>query len=204
MATVSFAGSIPALLPSLVGPLWVADANGDSPACHGWSTVGSVTNVSVASFSCSTTVPPIPKWFTSRAANRFEQQPDMPTHYLCRGDRHAFSRCTFLLYAYLLSLVGGVFHRGSPLLSQSLAAAIRHTMSKDYSFSVPSLSHLARVVLRVADSVERTAWHCVCSVCEAVCFQEQGCMCMCTSARVYTCIGEYVSVCVYTCVYVCV
>ena len=42
-------------------------------------------------------------------------------------------RRLFLLYAYLLSLAGGGFHRGFPLLSQSLAAAIRHTTSKDYS-----------------------------------------------------------------------
>ena len=33
----------------------------------------------------------------------------------------------------LTILVGGGFHRGFPLLSQSLAAAIRHTTSKDYS-----------------------------------------------------------------------
>ena len=42
-------------------------------------------------------------------------------------------RTLFLLYAYSVSLAGGVFHRGFPLLSQSLAAAIRHTTSKDYS-----------------------------------------------------------------------
>ena len=42
-------------------------------------------------------------------------------------------RRLFLLYAYLLSLVGGIFYRGSTLLSQSLAAAIRHATSKDYS-----------------------------------------------------------------------
>lgn len=56
------------------------DASGGSPACHGWSTVGSVTNVSMTSFSCSTTVPPIPKWFMQRPANSSE--PHMPTHYL--------------------------------------------------------------------------------------------------------------------------
>jgi len=38
-----------------------------------------------------------------------------------------------LLRSSLLSRVGGVFHRGFPLLSQSLAAAICHTTSKDYS-----------------------------------------------------------------------
>ena len=43
-------------------------------------------------------------------------------------------RRLFLLYAYLLSLIGGVFHRGFYLLSQSLAAAIRHTASKDYRY----------------------------------------------------------------------
>ena len=56
-------------------------------------------------------------------------------------------RRLFLLYAYLLSLVGGVFHRDFPLLSQSLAAAIRHTTSKDYSpltFFVPHRSALPR------------------------------------------------------------
>ena len=35
----------------------------------------------------------------------------------------------------LLYIVGGGFHRGFPLLSQSLAAAICHTTSKDYSVS---------------------------------------------------------------------
>ena len=34
---------------------------------------------------------------------------------------------------------GGFFHRGFPLLSQSLAAAIRHTTSKDYSTRVQSI-----------------------------------------------------------------
>ena len=37
------------------------------------------------------------------------------------------------------SLVRGVFHRGFSLLSQSLAAAIRHTTSKDYSTSTLTL-----------------------------------------------------------------
>ena len=43
-------------------------------------------------------------------------------------------RRLFRLYAYLLSLAGGVFPPRLPqLLSQSLAAAIRHTTSKDHS-----------------------------------------------------------------------
>ena len=50
-------------------------------------------------------------------------------------------RRLFLLYAYLLSLVGGDFHRGFPLLSQSLAAAIRHTVVaiRRVKITVPSL-----------------------------------------------------------------
>ena len=42
-----------------------------------------------------------------------------------------------LLRSSLLSRVGGVFHRGFPLLNQSLAAAICHTTSKD---TVPTLT----------------------------------------------------------------
>ena len=57
----------------------------------------------------------------------------------------------FLLYAYLLSLVGGGFHRGFPLLSQSLATAIRHTTSKDCSTAQQKAAHNAGTTLAPTD-----------------------------------------------------
>ena len=51
-------------------------------------------------------------------------------------------RRLFLLCVSLLSLVGGGLHRSFPLLSQSLAAAILHTTSKDYSEWCYLLPHM--------------------------------------------------------------
>ena len=50
-------------------------------SCHGWTSVGAVTNVSVTAFSCSSIVPAIPAWFDEHSRNSSQS----PTHYLCES-----------------------------------------------------------------------------------------------------------------------